>query len=155
MRRLTASAEVAAPSDFSLSFLHNYFRERSTSGPASTRLHFPLDGIVAGLSLEKQVAVRLSYPDSTRGRRGEALELRWDPEGTGPFPNFNGTIDAAASGPERCTLTIQGEYVAPGGVAGAVFDAVAGAHIAHATLTALLREFRELIQTDYKMRMAL
>jgi hypothetical protein len=152
---LTASVEVCAPSDFSLSFLHDYFRERSAGAPAPTRLHFPLEGVAPGLSLEKQVAVRLSYPDSSLGRRGEVLDVRWDPEGSGPFPNFDGTIDATPTGLERCTLSIRGEYVAPGGVAGAVFDAVAGAHVAQATLAALLREFRDLILADYRMRSAL
>ena len=155
MRRLTASTEVCAPADFSLSFLHDYFRERSGAAPASTKLRFPLERIAPGLALEKQVAVRLSYPDSSPGRRGEQLEVRWDPRGTGPFPNFDGTIEATPTSPERCTLRITGEYVAPGGIAGSVFDAVAGSHIAQATFAALLREFRDLILADYRTRTAL
>jgi hypothetical protein len=155
MRRLTVSTEVAAPSDFSLSFLDNYFRERSKGAAADARLRFPLERIAHGLTLEKHVAVRLFYPNSSQGRRGERLELRWNPEGRGPFPNFDGTIHAAAADPEHCTLTIAGEYVPPGGIAGAVFDVVAGARIAHATLNALLRDFRELIESDYRIRTTL
>jgi len=155
MRRLTVSTEVAAPSDFSLSFLHNYFRDRTKSAPALARLRFPLEGLAHGLSLEKNVAVRLSYPISSEGRRGESLEVRWDPEGSGPFPNFDGGIDATALAPDRCSLTIHGEYVPPGGPAGAVFDAVAGSRIAHATIAALLADFRELIEADYRLRMKL
>jgi hypothetical protein len=54
----------------------------------------------------------------------------------------------------RTALTLEGEYDAPFGAAGAVFDAVLGRRIASVTAKALLQDMKEFIEPDYQMALA-
>lgn len=56
-----------------------------------------------------------------------------------PTPAFEGTIVLKAGADyDECELELEGRYEPPGGVAGIIFDEVAGRRIAHATLGSLL-----------------
>ena len=49
-------------------------------------------------------------------------------------------------------LTLSGSYNAPGGIAGAAFDALVGRRIAKATLVALLEQLSAAAEADYRTR---
>ena len=78
--------------------------------------------------------------------------MSWDPLGTRAVPSFAGKIVASDDGPERARLAIEGRYKAPGGLAGKLFDALAGVRIARATLVALLTQLAAGIDAEYMLR---
>jgi hypothetical protein len=152
VRRLTHSVTVKAPSSFALAFMSTYFLERGaqTNG-AELALRFPLPKLfVDGLTVEKKVMVRLRYTDRGGSR---PLTIGWQPLGVGPLPGFEGTLGATPESESTCRLTIAGSYTPPGGIAGVVFDQLIGVRIANATVTALLEQFRNAIESDYSIRL--
>lgn len=151
MRELSAAVPVKAPSGFALAFLNTYVRDLNGAGADST---LPMRYTVtqlAGLTLERDVTVRVEYvaqPDDAPA----LLYICWEPDAS-LFPSFNGMLKADPSGESSCTLSIAGTYDTPGGVAGQLFDAVIGVRIAVGTLEQLLGQFRDAIEEDYKKRM--
>jgi hypothetical protein len=153
VRRLSRSVTVNAPSAFALAFMSTFFLQRSpqTSG-AELALRFPLPGLILdGLTLEKRVLVQLAY--NARGSGEHALTIGWQPVGRGPLPSFAGTLAATPETERTCRLTMAGSYTPPGGIAGVVFDQLIGVRIAHATIAALLEQFKHAIETDYAVRL--
>jgi hypothetical protein len=151
VRELSASVPVKAPSGFALAFLNTYVRDRAgVDGDTCLPLRYTLTQL-AGLTLERDVVVRFEYVQQP-GDAPATLEIAWEPD-AGMFPNFKGTLHADATGKGDCTLIIDGEYDAPGGVAGQLFDAVIGVRIAQGTIVQLLEQFRDAIEDDYKKRM--
>jgi hypothetical protein len=151
VRELSASVPVKAPSGFALAFLNTYVRDRAgVDGDTCLPLRYTLTHL-AGITLERDVAVRVEYV-----LQGEdipaTLDIAWEPDAS-LFPSFKGALRADATGKADCTLIIEGQYDAPGGVAGQLFDAVIGVRIANATLFELLEQFRVAIEDDYKKRM--
>jgi hypothetical protein len=151
VRELSASVPVKAPSGFALAFLNTYVRDQAgVDGDACLPLRYTLTRL-AGLTLERDVAVRVEYV--LRGQDIPAtLDIAWEPDAS-LFPSFKGSLRADATGKAECTLIIDGQYDAPGGVAGQLFDAVLGVRIAQATIVQLLEQFRDVIEDDYKKRM--
>jgi hypothetical protein len=142
VRELSASVPVKAPSGFALAFLNTYVRDRAgVDGDTCLPLRYTVTQL-AGLTLERDVVVRVEYVLQPGGAPDASL-----------FPNFKGTLHADETTKAACTLTIDGEYDAPGGVAGQLFDAVIGVRIAHGTIVQLLEQFRDAIEEDYKKRM--
>jgi hypothetical protein len=153
VRRLTQTVPVKAPSSFALAFMSTYFLERGPqTGGAELALRFPLPKIfIDGLTLEKRVIVHLRY---NRGAGGESLAIGWEPLGEGAsLPSFDGTLVAAPETEATCRLTILGGYMPPGGMLGILFDRLIGYRIAHATIAALLAQFKESIEADYAVRL--
>lgn len=72
-------------------------------------------------------------------RRHDALLLAWKPNHRGMFPDFQGVLTARPSG-RGAELTLHGRYQPPLGLPGAVFDAVAGRHIARVTMRRVLAD---------------
>jgi hypothetical protein len=153
VRRLTRSVTVKAPSSFALAFMSTYFLERGLhASGAELALRFPLPHILVGeLTLEKRVRVELEYTPG--GGSGRPMTIAWHPLGKGPVPSFSGTLGATPQTEATCTLTIEGRYTPPGGIAGVVFDQLIGVRIANATIAALLEQFRRAIETDYAVRL--
>jgi hypothetical protein len=151
VRELSASVPVKAPSGFALAFLNTYVRDRAgVDGDACLPLRYTLTQL-AGLTLERDVAVRIEYV--LQGVDIPAtLDIAWEPDAS-LFPSFKGALRADAAGKSDCTLIIDGQYDAPGGMAGQLFDAVLGVRIAQGTLVQLLEQFRDAIEDDYKKRM--
>jgi hypothetical protein len=151
VRELSASVPVKAPSGFALAFLNTYVRDRAgIDGDSCLPLRYTLTHL-AGLTLERDVAVRVEYV--LRGQDIPAtLDIAWEPDAS-LFPSFKGALRADATGKAECTLIIDGQYDAPGGVAGQLFDAVLGVRIAQATIVQLLEQFRDVVEDDYKKRM--
>jgi hypothetical protein len=153
VRELSASISVRAPSGFALAFLSTYVRDLAGAGGDSRLpMRYTITQL-AGLTLERDVTVRVEYVPQPGGAPAE-LNIAWEPD-AGLFPRFQGTLHAAPTGKDTCTLTIAGTYDVPGGVAGQLFDAVIGVRIAHGTLEQLLAQFRDVIEDDYNKRMAL
>lgn len=150
MRELSASIPVRAPAGFALAFLNTYVRDLAVrDGESTLPMRYTVTQL-AGLTLERDVIVRVEYvmkPD------GDAeLNVCWEADAN-LFPSFRGTMRGKATGSERCELTLDGTYDAPGGVAGQLFDAVIGVRIAQGTLEQLLATFRDAIESDYRKRM--
>jgi hypothetical protein len=68
----------------------------------------------------------------------EVLDVHWRPLGDEPYPTFVGTLCADQEDAGSCLLVLGGEYVPPGGIAGAAFDALAGHFIAQESIRDLL-----------------
>jgi hypothetical protein len=151
VRDLSASIPVKAPSGFALAFLNTYVRDLGGAKPESTlQMRYTLTQL-AGLTLERDVTVRVEYVPQP-GNMPALLYICWEPDAS-LFPSFDGTLCAEPAGEAACTLSIAGKYNAPGGVAGQLFDAVLGVRIAHGTIEHLLARFRDAIEDDYKKRM--
>jgi hypothetical protein len=151
VRELSAEIPVQAPSGFAIAFLDTYVRD---FGGAGTNSSMPMRYTVtqlAGLTLERDVTVRVDYIPKPQDAPAE-LFLCWDPDAS-LFPSFRGALHARPAGERSCVLSIAGTYEVPGGVAGQLFDAVVGVRIAHGTLEQLLGRFRDAIEEDYKKRM--
>jgi hypothetical protein len=155
VRQLNRSVLVNAPSSFALAFLGTYFLERGpTSEGDEISLRFPLPSIVIdGLTLEKRVRL-IFHASAPTGNHEQSLTFGWRPLGTKSLPDFDGTLHATDEQNSHCRLVIGGTYTPPGGSAGMLFDRLIGGRISAATLTALLRQLRDAIETDYRMRVA-
>lgn len=150
MRELSAAIPVKAPSGFSLAFLNTYVRDLAGTGVDSTMpMRYTIKHF-AGLTLERDVTVRIEYMPQPHA--AAHLHIAWEPDAS-LFPRFEGTVRAKHTGERSCILSIAGTYHVPGGVAGELFDAVIGVRIAHGTLEQLLDRFRDAIEEDYKKRM--
>jgi hypothetical protein len=97
--------------------------------------------------------VRVHYKVSKGNDRPDAILLSWDPNDRF-VPTFKGAISGARLEGGESALTLEGEYDAPFGAAGAVFDAVLGRRIASVTAKALLQDMKEFIEPDYQMALA-
>jgi hypothetical protein len=152
MRELTRSVAVKAPSSFALAFMTSYFMDRGAQrNGAELALRFPLPHfIVDGLTVEKRVMVHLDYAS---GGSGHPLTIGWQPLGKGPLPGFSGALAASAQTDETCRLSITGTYAPPGGIFGLLFDQLIGVRIAGATISALLEQFKDAIESDYAIRL--
>jgi hypothetical protein len=151
VRELSASIPVKAPAGFALAFLNTYVRDLHGPGSDST---LPMRYTVtqlAGLTLERDVTVRVEYLAQPHDAPA-LLRICWEPEAS-LFPSFEGTLHANATGESACILSVTGTYDVPGGVAGQLFDAIVGVRIAHGTLVQLLERFRDAVEEDYKKRM--
>jgi hypothetical protein len=150
VRDMSVSLEVKAPSGFAVAFLSTYVSELAQGrDDARLPLRYTIKQL-AGLTLERDVTVRVEYVPKPGGAPA-GLRVAWEPDMTF-FPSFNGNVRAESTGDATCTLTIEGTYEVPGGVAGQMFDAVLGVRIAHGTLEELLNNFRDAIETDYRTR---
>jgi hypothetical protein len=150
VRELSASIPVKAPSGFALAFLNTYVRDLNGGDADSTLPMRYTVSQLAGLTLERDVSVRVEYmpqPDDAPA----LLRICWEPDAS-LFPSFDGMLHAAATGEYTCTLSMTGTYNVPGGMAGQLFDAVVGVRIAGGTLEQLLEQFRDAIEDDYKRR---
>ena len=80
----------------------------------------------------------------------DALLLVWKPEHRTAFPDFRGMLTVRPK--ERgAWLRLQGKYEPPFGLAGKVFDAVAGNRIANRTARRLLNEVIEDVETKWSI----
>jgi hypothetical protein len=150
VRELSASIPVKAPAGFALAFLNTYVRDLAgPNGSSVLQVRYTVTQL-AGLTLERDVTVRVEYVMEPSG--DAELNICWEPDAT-VFPSFNGTLRAHEAGAAACSLNLDGSYDVPGGMAGQLFDAVVGVRIAQGTLDQLLVEFRDKIEADYRKRM--
>ncbi len=90
-----------------------------------------------------------STTDSTdSARKHDALLIAWRPRNKA-FPEFRGVITARPYH-RGALLRLSGQYQAPFGIAGAVFDVIAGRVIARSTLKHLLQELVLDVEEQYR-----
>jgi hypothetical protein len=76
--------------------------------------------------------------------------VRWEAEGDGPYPIFEGELNVEADEDyDTFFLTLSGGYEPPGGAAGQVFDAVIGHHVAIAAARGLLQQLCAEIESSF------
>jgi len=152
MRHISSSIVVRAPAGFALSFLNTYLHERRPDTTTSQiRLEVPLTALADSFAIQKTVDIDASLEKSADGQ-SDVLAITWQPHGGGPFPSFAGIVSGAITAEELSTLTLEGDYIVPGKLAGILFDVTVGMGIARATLQRLLTTFRDLIEADYRQR---
>ena len=86
-------------------------------------------------------------------RRHDALLLVWKPDHRGMFPDFQGVLTARPSG-RGAELSLHGRYQPPLGLPGAIFDAVAGRHIARMTMGRVLADLCKEIEHKWNAERA-
>ncbi|MBC5828642.1 MAG: hypothetical protein GIW98_00430 [Candidatus Eremiobacteraeota bacterium] len=99
--------------------------------------------------MEKNVIATYA-PGSDAMHFDEPWKIHWTPEGGGPYPDFDGELTVRADENYRTSiLELTGHYQPPMGVAGAIFDAVAGSHIAKVTAQELLKSIGDAMEEQY------
>lgn len=89
--------------------------------------------------------------DKTDGvRRHEALLLAWKPEHRAVFPDFRGILTVRPRD-RGVWMRLQGRYEPPFGLAGKIFDAVAGKRIAQLTARRLLDRVIEDVEAKWSL----
>jgi uncharacterized membrane protein len=100
--------------------------------------HFTMRAWIANVMVEREVMLKM-VPVKT-DPRAAVLDIRWRPV-SGPYPSFKGQLLARRGDAHSCRLEIEGEYIPPGGIAGAAFDAALGRRIAEEGVLDLLERF--------------
>jgi hypothetical protein len=89
-------------------------------------------------------------PDSTdSARKHDALLIAWRPQTARIFPDFRGALTVRPHG-AGVTLQIDGEYEAPYGAVGKLFDRIIGRTLADRTMKRLLDDFARDIEAEYR-----
>lgn len=100
-------------------------------------------------TIEKDVVV--NYARGTDAMRlDQRWVIHWTPKNGGPYPDFVGQLSVRADYDyDTAILELEGEYQPPLGLAGRVFDFIAGTQIASATARELLREIGLRMERRY------
>ncbi len=116
-------------------------------------LDLPVRTPAGELSLGKAVTIDVHYIPSIGAPH--ALRVSWSPNGTTAIPTFHGTMVAEATSQNACRILLCGTYEPPGGIVGALFDALVGRRIAKRTVRAFLKRLGALAEAEYRTRMAM
>ena len=147
MNHINVSLTVERSEKETLARLESFLRERAPEAEMTLTLHAPFDiaKLNVGVTLARDVVARFA----PLGVEHRAYAIGWQPAEAGPFPAFAGTIFVTASetAPDESIVTLDGHYHPPLGVAGDVFDAILGRHIAQASATDLLERIARYIDT--------
>ena len=103
----------------------------------------PLRVRFGDLTVEREVDFHLKTKPAYPGYR--LLDVSWTPKDGGPYPTFSGTLSVAQDAAGWSRIEIDGSYRPPYGIAGAVFDAALGQHVAQASAAELLAEIKRLL----------
>jgi hypothetical protein len=138
MNHINVSVTIDRKVDEATERFEEFLREFApeTEMTFTLRAPFDLSALNVGFTLHRDVTARIT----PLGAGGRAYAIAWQPVEPGPFPSLSGTIFVAASetNPAESIVTLDGHYHAPLGVAGEVFDAIVGKHIAEASATDLM-----------------
>jgi hypothetical protein len=138
MNHINVSVAVDRKVDEAAKRFEGFLREFApeTEMTFTLRAPFDLSALNVGFTLHRDVTARITPIDGA----GRAYAIAWQPVEPGPFPSLTGTIFVAASetNPDQSIVTLDGHYHAPLGIAGEVFDAILGKHIAEASGTDLM-----------------
>lgn len=114
--------------------------------PRLLRLEVPL----AGVRVAKNVAVTIA-PGTDPMHLDQPWQVRWSPEGGGPYPDFDGELTVRADEDWNSSLLeLRGTYAPPGGALGTLFDRALGNRIASATAQSLLRNVADSLESRYR-----
>jgi hypothetical protein len=138
LSRVSAKRVARCPFSVGFEYAAAFFREATDRG---AEVGVPLRALVPTLGgrLHQPVQiVAMQRPDEAEpGRAHDAFEVCWT-AGTRFFPDFRGTLRLRIASVDETLLTLDGEYRAPFGAFGTVFDALIGRRIAKATMRDLL-----------------
>lgn len=140
--------------------------ERSTRCPpslAGARVRAFFAGLGSGETVRLSLTARLrltplginlpiTHEVIARTRRysdkDHIAEIEWDPQSK-LLPHFNGIITVAAGQEnDRCLLVLNGVYVPPISVIGALFDRIAGWRLAKTTAAELLERIGRQVEAE-------
>lgn len=149
MSNLHEAIDVECPTFYAMHHTERFFTlHRRDHTPGVLTLRVDLSSLKLPGASQASHDVRVSH--SLVEEDGEKkLALTWDPEDQ-TVPRFAGTLSASEHGPGKTTLTLDGVYTPPLGVAGAAFDLVLGRKIGAATAHALLEDIKEFVESDYQ-----
>jgi hypothetical protein len=120
-------------------------------GTIVLRVMVPIERIGIDRRIETCKAVSVHFDAAADAGRGvHTMAISWEPEGGGPFPQFNGAISLEPDERlDRCCIVLRGAYDPPFGIAGDAFDALVGRHIARMTVRNLLDEIAIIMETSH------
>jgi len=95
---------------------------------------------VNDITIERKADLVLKHARAYPGY--EIMDIEWRPHDGGPYPVFRGTLSVEDEGGNFSRIDLDGAYAPPLGVAGAMFDAVVGHHIATEVAKQLLGEIK-------------
>jgi hypothetical protein len=148
MNHINVSMTTELSPDETVARLESFFREFAPQAEMTFALRAPFDIALlnVGLTLERDVTARFAPLGADR----RAFAVAWQPVAAGPFPAFTGTlfIGAVEDNDRESILTLDGHYHPPLGVAGDVFDAFVGKHIAQASATDLLERISQYVDSS-------
>jgi hypothetical protein len=146
---LNESIDVECAPFFALHHAERFFSvPRRDYTPGRLTLKLDLASLKLPGTVQARHDVRLTHALVQEGGQ-KKLALSWDPEDQ-VVPRFEGTLSTAAKEAGVATLTLDGTYAPPGGIAGAAFDLVVGRKIAAATAQALLAEMKAFVESDFR-----
>jgi hypothetical protein len=138
MNHINVSVTVGRTPAETMNRLQAFLREYAPEAQMTFALRAPFDiaSLNVGLTLHREVTARFV----PLGDANRAYAVAWEPVAAGPFPAFSGTlfIGENEADPSETFVTLDGHYHPPLGVAGDVFDALIGKHIAQASAADLL-----------------
>lgn len=102
---------------------------------------------IGDLIIERRVDLVLKSPRTYPGN--VIMDIQWGPHDGGPYPIFEGMLSVEETGPNVCRIDLDGHYQPPLGLAGAVFDAAVGHHIALVASRQLLNEIKTGLEVGY------
>jgi hypothetical protein len=103
---------------------------------------------VGDLIVERRADLVLKHARSYPGY--EILDVEWRPHDGGLYPVFHGTLSVEDVTGNFCRFDLDGAYVPPLGLTGAVFDSVVGHHIALAAARELLDEIKTGVELAFQ-----
>lgn len=128
-----AACELSA----AIGYAEAYLRERL---PATIKVPLTIGGL--GIELKRAVAVEAAVAADWTDpvRRHPALQLLAQPVGGLPFPALKLLVTVRPHFPPGTCVTLDLSYVPPLGMAGRLFDAIVGHHVARAIARSTLDE---------------
>jgi hypothetical protein len=151
MSTLKASLVIETPFAQAADLVERFFvSQTADDGVITLRLSAP----GAGIGIDS-FAVGHEVVATFRRRKGPyetiVFDLHWESADGGPFPVFDGTLTVAEDETyQTCRLILEGSYLPPGRLAGAVFDAALGSRIAYATAHELLERMETFLRVGYE-----
>jgi hypothetical protein len=154
MSTLREEIDVKCPAHYLMHHMERYFTvHRRNQTPGTFSLTVDMSEVGLPGKVQARHDVRARYKISEAGTGKDAIVLSWDPDDRF-VPKFAGALSGEGLEGGKSRVTLVGQYNAPFGPVGAVFDAVLGRRIAAATANALLRDMQKFIESDYQMALS-
>lgn len=154
MGTLREEIDVKCPPHYLIHHVVRYFmvhRRDQTSGTFSLTVDISKVGLPG--KVQARHDVRMRYKIAKGANLQDEIILTWDPDDRF-VPKFAGALSGKRLESGESRLTLGGQYNAPFGPMGAVFDVILGRRIAAATASALLQDMKRFIELDYKMALS-
>lgn len=154
MAAFTTKRVVRCPASQAAHRLAEFFGEHGTTDGRLVRLTLcvtaPAAGAADRTTLSKEVVASFA-PGHPHDSRFPDYDVRWKPDGGGPYPAFAGRLGVEPDDDyDSFILKMTGDYEAPFGIAGALFDVAAGRPIARATVRTLLGTIAESVEQHFQ-----